>query len=391
MVNLSSKPLSRDTINLLSKGLGFAPIPQQPNRSELIDDINAYARRLRITHFFRNNRYRCKKHPFKPRSEWVPPKASNPKLEDYIKAILEEDPEVRPPKPNLTKNELRILQELIIKKADKGSCVVVQDRTTYIAEGNTHLADTSTYKQLASDPTASICSSIGELVDSMKESGYIDKHTHTFLYPTEKVRTQRMYFLKKLHKTPHGIRPIVSSCSGPTERVSAFIDHIIKPLVPNTPSYIKDSPHLISLLENTPIPQNAILATIDVSSLYTNIPQDEGTDACLNTIQMTEASPIPTSILRKLFDIVLKCNVFSFNGQAYQQIQGTAMGTRMAPSYANLFMDRFERAFLAQETIQPLVWTRYIDDILCIWTGSRSELDNFLDRLNRAHHSIKFT
>ena len=136
---------------------------------------------------------------------------------------------------------------------------------------------------------------------------------------------------------------------------------------------------------------NAILVTIDVSSLYTNIPQDEGTDTCLNAIQMTEASPIPTSILRKLFDIVLKCNVFSFNGQAYQQIQGMAMGTRMAPSYANLFMDRFERAFLAQEPIQPLVWKRYIDDILCIWTGSRSELDNFLDRLNRAHHSIKFT
>ena len=58
---------------------------------------------------------------------------------------------------------------------------------------------------------------------------------------------------------------------------------------------------------------------------------------------------------------------------------------------ANLFMDRFERAFLAREPIQPLVWKRYIDDILCIWTGSRSELDNFLDRLNRAHHSMKFT
>ena len=47
----------------------------------------------------------------------------------------------------------------------------------------------------------------------------------------------------------------------------------------------------------------------------------------------------------------------------------SAMGTKMAPSYANLFMDRFERAFLAQEPIQPLVWKRYIDDILCIWIG----------------------
>ena len=67
------------------------------------------------------------------------------------------------------------------------------------------------------------------------------------------------------------------------------------------------------------------------------------------------------------------------------------MGTRMAPSYANLFMDRFERSFLAQEPILPLVWKSYIDDILCIWTGSRSELDSFLDRLNKAHRTLKFT
>ena len=67
------------------------------------------------------------------------------------------------------------------------------------------------------------------------------------------------------------------------------------------------------------------------------------------------------------------------------------MGTKMAPSYANLFMDRFERAFLAQEPILPLVWKRYIDDILCIWTGTRSELDGFLDRLNKAHRTLRFT
>ena len=67
------------------------------------------------------------------------------------------------------------------------------------------------------------------------------------------------------------------------------------------------------------------------------------------------------------------------------------MGTRMAPSYANLSMDRFERAFLAQEPILPLVWKRYIDDILCIWPGTRSELDSFLDRLNKAHRTLRFT
>ncbi len=53
----------------------------------------------------------------------------------------------------------------------------------------------------------------------MKEAGYIDTYTYDYLHPSDKVRTQRMYFLKKLHKNPHGIRPIVSGCSGPTERI----------------------------------------------------------------------------------------------------------------------------------------------------------------------------
>ena len=102
------------------------------------------------------------------------------------------------------------------------------------------------------------------------------------------------------------------------------------------------------------------------SVLYTNIPQDEGTESCLEAIEAVKASHIPRILLQQLFVIVLRCNVFSL---VYQQIQGTAMGTRMAPSYANLFMDR---SFLAQEPILPLVWKRYIDDILCIWTGTRS-------------------
>ena len=49
--------------------------------------------------------------------------------------------------------------------------------------------------------------------------------------------------------------------------------------------------------------------------------------------------------------------------------------------------DKFEWSFLVQEPILPLVWKRYIDDILCIWTGARSELDKF----NKAHKTPRFT
>ena len=169
-----------------------------------------------------------------------------------------------------------------------------------------------------------------------------------------------------------------------------YIDSIIKPLVPLIPSYIKDSSHVIALFEKTRIPKEALLVTIDVSSLYTNIPQDEGTSACLEAVAASQTSDLPLDILQKLFDVVLKCNVFCFKNSIYAQTQGTAMGTKMAPSYTNFFMDRFEQSFLANEPIQPLLWKRYIDDILCIWPGTREELDSFLERLNRAHHTLRF-
>ena len=68
-------------------------------------------------------------------------------------------------------------------KADKGSCIVVQDPST-VEEGKAHLADTSTYKLLDSDQTASIAKGIG---DSMKEAGYIVKYTHDYLHPSDKM------------------------------------------------------------------------------------------------------------------------------------------------------------------------------------------------------------
>ena len=62
-----------------------------------------------------------------------------------------------------------------------------------------------------------------------------------------------------------------------------------------------------------------------------------------------------------------------------------------APSYANIFIDHFERKY-----IYPLIegksltYFRYIDDISLIWTGTKNELDQFFKDLNKNHLSIKF-
>ena len=89
--------------------------------------------------------------------------------------------------------------------------------------------------------------------------------------------------------------------------------------------------------------------------------------------------------------MILTMNNFTFNQQHYLQIHGTAMGTKMAPSFANLFLGMFETNALTNAPWQPQTWWRYIDDILMIWTEASDRLKIFLDYLNNIHPTIKFT
>ena len=61
--------------------------------------------------------------------------------------------------------------------------------------------------------------------------------------------------------------------------------------------------------------------------------------------------------------LVLTCNNFTFLGKHYLQVGGTAMGTKVAPSYAINFMNSFEKEHVYTYHQQPLVWKRFIDDI----------------------------
>ncbi|KAK3106235.1 hypothetical protein FSP39_015827 [Pinctada imbricata] len=130
---------------------------------------------------------------------------------------------------------------------------------------------------------------------------------------------------------------------------------------------------------------------MDVTSLYTNIPHEEGIEACRKVWDLRQNKRPSTESLVKLLERTLKLNNFMFNGDHYLQINGTSMGTKMAPSYANIFMGDFEDRLLRQAPSKPLSWLRFIDDIEMKWTEGRERLDEFIDFTNKFHPSIKFT
>ncbi len=95
--------------------------------------------------------------------------------------------------------------------------------------------------------------------------------------------------------------------------------------------------------------------------------------------------------LLHLLSLVLSCNNFEFNGEHFLQTQGVAMVTKCAPTIANLTMGDFEDRHVYTYHLQPLIWYRFIDDIFMIWTHGPEALDAFIQHLNSAHRTIKFT
>ena len=95
---------------------------------------------------------------------------------------------------------------------------------------------------------------------------------------------------------------------------------------------------------------------------------------------------IATSFLMSLLAFVLKGNFFQFIGKVFRQVIGTAMGTRLAPTYANIFMGYLERKILAQwKGTQPRLYKRFIDDLFFVWSSSEQELLQFVDHANKMH------
>ena len=225
----------------------------------------------------------------------------------------------------------------------------------------------------------------------MNRDKIINEETKRYLIQTDP-KPGRFYILPKVHKQGNPGRPIVSSNS--TERISQFVDHHLKPLVQTTQSFIKDTTHFLSKLEQLgQLPANSLLVTLDVSSLYTNIPHNEGISACRHFLDTRDrnSSTVGTETLCDLIRMILTMNNFTFNDRHYLQMHGTAMGTRMAPSYANLFLAKFETDALSRAPYQPHTWWRYIDDIFMIWTHSVDDLHAFTSYLNTIHPTIKFT
>ena len=285
---------------------------------------------------------------------------------------------------SLSKNE-----HIVIQSADKGGKIVLMDKKEYKAECEKDLSNDKFYEKMTEDPNGNYADEVLKRADEMKSSDLITAKEHKIITADlDNQRTPIFYGLPKVHKNFQKfppLRPIVSHMSSCTRKLSEFIDSFLKRQAQLAGSFIRDTKHFLQKIEELKkeqLPENSILVTMDVRALYTNIDHEEGVEACIEKLDTRKNISIPSTTIGSLILLVLQSNAFRFGDAIYRQIMGTAMGTPMAPNYANLFMAKFEEnvitSYHASTGLKPLVWYRYIDDIFLIWTHGDDELQKFL-------------
>jgi hypothetical protein len=195
--NLSHKILSETEIRVLSKGLQFLPTSFKIDEVDLRKDFNEFSRRMRNKWHLRDNATAdfSEIPAFRPKSTWTPPKGC-PSLELFLSQIEKELFEYVPQKlrkHNLSKIEWLALKTLIednsivIKPADKGSCVVVWGRDDYLAEGYSQLSENNVYTKMeifSEETVTSLTEESNNMFHKLYNQGCISKDEFKYISRT---------------------------------------------------------------------------------------------------------------------------------------------------------------------------------------------------------------
>jgi hypothetical protein len=424
--NFSSQTFNKHTANLIQKGGTFVPLPTTVDRTGIQGAIKRFERKCLWKAYWFSESKEEEDYivPLFPVAKDNLPSKPPPKpLEEALTSIRTEilSAPLNNVRDNLSYLEREAIQELValsdqgkivIQPLDKTGGLAVFDRQDYINGMEIILDDTcktptgqikNYYSESSSDQLILGQKIIQEEVKKGLEKEYLSKEEAEAMSPKE-AKPGRLYGLAKDHKEYDRIppfRPIVSGSGSLTENISKFVDFHAKPLVASLPSFIEDTPDFLRSLEELKtesLPKEAIPVTIDVVGLYSNIPQDEAIDQmqdALNSRSQAAKTIVPSEFLIILLTLVLKLNIFTFNTNLFIQKMGVAMGTRCAPTVANIFMGTLEKLILCHApgltNIYKKFWRRFIDDIFLIWTGTEKELEDFIIYINSIHTTIKFT
>jgi hypothetical protein len=173
------------------------------------------------------------------------------------------------------------------------------------------------------------------------------------------------------------MRPICPDVRTETSMSGKFIAAYLTPFVKRLPTYIANSMSLLRILGNLRhIPKDAVWLVADIDQLYPSIPVDDAYRTVCDVIEESRrdssSNSDVTPLVLELLYIHLNYNFLEFEGQCFLQKPGVPMGKAWAPAVACLYMAKWERELMATLRVMPLVFVRYIDDLLFLFPNAEA-------------------
>jgi len=225
------------------------------------------------------------------------------------------------------------------------------------------------------------------VLTSWKSKGYINNTIYNYIYCSDG-NLPRAYGLSKIHKPGLTFRVIISSIDNPTYQLAHYLHKIISKNIKKPRSYIENSFQLVNELKDININSNYDLISLDVISLFINIPISLVLDGLANRWdKIRGGTNIPMNEFLKIVKLILDSTVFSFNNRIYKQKFGTPIGSPLSSIIANIVMDDLETRALKILNINIPFYYRY--DIAMAVPDHKSK--TVLDTFNSLHPRLQFT
>ena len=299
-------------------------------------------------------------------------------------------------------NQLKRRDDIVISRPDKGSGVVVMDKSDYV--------------RLLSEASINYEMKVKSVpLERPSTRGRPPKHYHPLLEKEKHLdsvvrrilpkhiadtvcqkgsRLAHLYGLPKMYRERLAMRPILSATGTYNYALAKWLDEKLKPLSVNNYT-ISDVFQFAEEIHELQFNEGDILVSYDVSALFTNVPLEETIQILANKaftqnwFNETHNLNITQDDLVELLRVATKHQLFKFNSSLYEQIDGAAMGSPLGPLMANTFMCFIEEK-LESENKLPSFYNRYMDNTLAA-VKDIPTATAFLATLNQAHPSTSFT
>ena len=243
-------------------------------------------------------------------------------------------------------NSLR-KNDIIVTKPDKGSGVVLLNKSDYVDKMNKILDDQSRFKRLgpvsSNDNTAGIESRLQKRLLDLVKADLRPKWVCEAIRPTGSQRP-RMYGLPKTHKEGIPLRPILSMKGSSHHELGKWLTGLLQPVLERFSSHcIPDSFTFAKTMQNLDIDPDVFMCSFDVSSLFTNVPLDETIKICSKSLydQSDSQTLISKDVFVELMESATSSVEFSFNNTMHKHTDGVAMGLPFGPALVNIVVEYF--------------------------------------------------